>query len=69
MDGMPMPLPITLTGAALVGAGISRSMAAHVGDEARVLQKGFGDELRPQRVAGHQHGLGKIAGVRRGCEG
>ena len=47
-------------GAALVSAG-KAVHTAHVGDEARVLQKGFGDELRPQRITGHQDGLGKIA--------
>lgn len=31
--------------------------------EARVFQKGFGNKLGAQGVAGHQHGFGKIAGV------
>ena len=68
MDGMPMPLPITLMERALVSAGVAVH-AAHVGDEARVLQKGLGDELRAQRVTGHEDGLRQNRLFRRGYEG
>ena len=47
---------------ALVGTGITQH-AAHIGNKARVFQKGFGNKLGAQGVAGHQHGFGKIAGV------
>ena len=47
-------------GAALVGAGIAEH-TAHIGDDARVFEESLGNEFSAQRVAGHQHGLGKIA--------
>ena len=46
--------------------------AAHVVDEARLGQKGFGDELRAQRITGHQDGFcdifdfGGVMGSRHG---
>ena len=47
-------------GAALIGAGVAVH-AADVGDKARVLEEGLGNEFGAQRVAGHQDGLGEIA--------
>src|SRR5699024_9588637 len=47
-------------GTAPVSTGVAEH-AAHVGDEAGVLQKGLGNEFGAQRVAGHEDGLGKIA--------
>ena len=47
-------------GAALIGAGVAVH-TADVGDKARVLEEGLGNEFGAQRVAGHQDGLGEIA--------
>ena len=46
----------------LVGAGIAVD-APDVVDQPGVVQEGVGDELGPQGVAGHEDGLGEIAGV------
>ena len=45
---------------ALVIAGVALH-AADVVDHHGVLEEGLGDELRAQRIAGHQHGTGEIA--------
>ena len=52
-------------GHALPRAGVALH-AADVVDEHRVFQKGLGDEFRAQRVTGHEHGLGVLAGF--GCD-
>lgn len=49
-------------GHALVGAGVALH-AADVVDEDGVFKKGLGDELRAQRVAGHEDGFREIAGL------
>ncbi|CAN4015767.1 Large polyvalent protein associated domain-containing protein, partial [Dysosmobacter welbionis] len=43
---------------ALIGAGVALD-APDVVHQLRVLQKGLRDEFGPQRIAGHQNGLGK----------
>ena len=52
-------------GHALPRAGVTLH-AADVVDEHGIFQKGLGDELRAQRVAGHEHGLGDVSGF--GCD-
>ncbi len=49
-------------GNALPRAGVPLH-AADVVDEHGVCEEGVGDELRAQRVAGHEHGLGDLAGL------
>ena len=46
---------------AFVGPGVALD-AADVVDEAAAVKEVFGDELRAQRVAGHEYGFGEIAG-------
>ena len=52
-------------GHALPRAGVALH-AADVVDEHGIFQKGLGDELRAQRVTGHEHGLGDVSGF--GCD-
>ena len=47
---------------ALVVAGVAEHVAYGV-DLLGVLEPGLGDELGPQRVAGHEDGFGKVAGL------
>ena len=48
-------------GHALPRAGVALH-AADVIDEHGIFKEGLGDELRAQRVAGHEHGLGDLTG-------
>ena len=47
---------------ALPGAGVALD-TADVVDKLGVGEEGLGDKLRAQRIAGHQHGLGDLAGL------